>query len=195
MESLFPSPVVPVKMVHPRGISRSARPVILLLFALLLIPQGAFAHPPSDMQPGIQEGDRLLSVTITHTVADPAAHYVNRVLVTAGGITINDTAYTSQPTANTFTYTYPLPQGISGEILVKAECSIAGSITRSLGIQGAAPTPSILPVPPEAPVRSPAATAPAGDTTPVPAATSTRAGPGLLPLIAGAALAVWRFRR
>jgi hypothetical protein len=143
------------------------------------------------MQLGIREGDRLLSVTITHTVADPAAHYVNRVVVTAGGSTINDTAYTSQPTANTFTCAYPLPQGISGEVSVKAECSIAGSITRALPVP-TAPTGGItvsetsLPVPVRPPVEPVASgtSQPGAATVPEaypasPAAVPTKAGPGL----------------
>jgi hypothetical protein len=185
--------VVHVRVVLPGIVSATFRLVLLGVLILLLVPQGAFAHPPTDMQIS-SDAVGILSVTITHPVANPLSHYIRRVLVTAGGSAVIEGVYTSQPAKETFTYTYPIPPGVSGEVQVMAECSIAGSITRSFRIQGAAPTPPTLPAPPEAPVRSPAVTPPGGDTPP-PAAMPTKAGPALLPPAAAAALAVWRFRR
>ena len=191
-------PVLIIPTDHP---SRPCRAIFLLALALLLVPQGAPAHSPSDMQLAFDQGNRILSVTITHTVADPSTHYIKRVLVTTGGSPLSDTAYTSQPSPQTFTYTYLVPEGVNGDIQVRAECSILGSITRSLQIQGASPGVATSPqgrppVPPAAPgTNRPSATNAAGSPPAAPSATPTEAGPGLLPLAAAMALAVWRFRR
>jgi hypothetical protein len=145
------------------------------------------------MQLAFDQGNRILSVTITHTVADPSTHYIKRVLITTGGSTISDTAYTGQPSPQTFTYTYLMPQGVNGEVQVRGECSIIGSITRSLQVEDALPegtTVSAATV-----TTSPNATAPAAGVPPVPAATPDVAGPGFLPLVVAITLAVWLFRR
>ena len=197
MKIRFPFPVktdgMPVLMMLADHPSRYCRAIILVTLALFLIPQGVPAHPPSDMVLAFDQGDRVLSVTITHMVADPLTHYVKRVLITTGGSVISDNAYTSQPSPQTFTYTYLLPEGGNGEVEVRAECSIFGSITRSLQVQGASPEVTAAPA---SPGTTPGETATrSGVTPPAPAATPPGAGPGLLPIGAAIALAAWRFRR
>ncbi len=182
---------------------RAGRIIALVLLGLLLLPQGAPAHPPSDLQPAFDQGTRVLSVTITHTVADPATHYVKQVLITAGGTVINDTAYTTQPGSGTFTYTYPLPPSVNGEVQVKAACSIAGSTTRSIQVPegppagGPAPGTTVpdratLTVTPPSPPGAPPGTR---ATLPATAPPTTEAAPGLLPFVAALVLAGWLFRR
>ena len=175
----------------------------LVLPGLLFIPQAALAHPPSDMQLAFDQGTRMLTVTITHTVADPTTHFVKRVLITAGGSQISNNTYTSQPSPSIFTYTYQLPSSAGGEIQVTAECSIFGSTTRSIqipeGRMAGNPAPGNMapdqdtrtftpPIPPGAPPGT-RATPPAAP----PAATAAPAG--LLPLASALALAGWRLRR
>ena len=180
----------------------TGRVLALILLGLLLLPQGAPAHPPSDLQLAFDEGTRVLSVTITHPVADPSSHHVKRVLVTAGGSPVSDTAYTTQP-ASPFTYTYPLPPSASGEIQVVAECSITGSLTRSIQVPESSPPGSpapattvpdrpVLSVTPPSPPGAPPGTRP---TLPATAPATTEAAPGLLPFASALALAAWRFRR
>jgi hypothetical protein len=146
--------------------------------ALLIIPQGAPAHSPTDLQLAFNRGDRILSVTITHPVADPSTHYIKRVLITSGGSTIADTAYSSQPSPQTFTYTYLMPQSVNGEVQVKGECSILGSMTRSIQVQAASPGTTGIP----------------GTSPPTSATTPAGAEPAPLLLTAAIALAAWRFR-
>ena len=166
-----------MQMARPDLLSQVFRFILLGAAVLFLVPQGAPAHSPTDMQLAFNQGNRILSVTITHTVADPSTHYIKRVLITTGGSTISDTAYTSQPSPQTFTYTYLMPQSADGDIQVRAECSILGSITRSLQVNA-----------------SPGISTTTGGSLPVPAAMPTKAGPGLLPLAAAIVLAAWRFR-
>ncbi|MDD1663725.1 MAG: hypothetical protein LUQ32_00060 [Methanomicrobiales archaeon] len=186
---------------HSRYRPRTGWVVALLLLGVFLLPQGSPAHPPSDLQLAFDEGARVLSVTITHPVADPATHYVKRVLVTAGGSTLSEHAYTSQP-ASPFTYSYPLPPSAAGEIQVVAECSIQGSATRSLQVPEGPPAGSPAPgttVPGRATLTvtppSPPGAPPGTRATLPPAPATTEAAPGVFPFAAALALAAWRFRR
>jgi hypothetical protein len=110
-----------------------------------------------------------------------------------------ENVYTSQPAEGTFTYTYPLPPGVSGELRVTADCSIAGSRSSAIlipagtlaSIPAATGTASLrTATEPGLPAATGAGTAPAA-----PGTTPTKAGAGLFPIAAAAALAVWRFRR
>lgn len=172
-------------------LSRPGLVITLVLLGLLLLPQGAPAHPPSDLQLAFDEPTRVLSVTITHPVADPATHYVKRVGITAGGATDSGRSYTSQPASSPFTYTYTLRPDVKGEIQVVAECSISGSIARSITVAEGTPVIPGTVTPPSPPG------APPGTRTTLPGAAppTTEASPGLLPLAAALALAGWRFRR
>jgi hypothetical protein len=182
-----------MQMARPDLLSRVSRLILLGAAVLLLVPQGAPAHSPTDMQLAFDQENRILSVTITHLVADPSIHYVKRVLISSGGSVIGDNGYTSQPSPQTFTYTYLLPQGVNGEVEVRAECSILGSISRSLQLKGVSPEMTAVPA---SPGTTPGETvALPGVTPPAPATAPAMAGPGLLPLAAAMALAAWRFRR
>jgi hypothetical protein len=109
-----------MRMTCPDLLPLVSRFILLGAAVLLFIPQGAPAHPPSDMKLAFDQGNRILSVTITHSVADPSTHSIKRVLITRGGSTFSDIAYTGQPSHQTFTYSYMLPTGVNGEIQVRA---------------------------------------------------------------------------
>jgi len=157
-----------------------------VLGVVLAIPQAALAHPPSDMQLRFDEASGVISVTITHPVTDPSTHYVKRVLIQQGGTVIQDTPYMSQPSPQTFTNTYPLPPGVSGEITVRVECAIGGSLTRSLPITRTTTPPTVSPtVSPTSP----------GTVLPGTTATSATSPATPAPLGALAVLAVWWSRR
>jgi hypothetical protein len=90
-----------------------------------------------------------LQVTITHTVPNPQEHYIKEVSVTINGRIVNDSRYTSQPTQDTFTYTYPIVTVPGDKIEVKATCVLYGSLTRQLDNTGTlATTPPPVAVPP-----------------------------------------------
>ncbi len=101
---------------------------------IIVLP--AAAHAPSDMSISYYELSKMLNVTITHQVPNPQAHYVKEVRVTINGNTVHDVYYTSQPSPDTFTYTYPLLPDPGNTIEVTATCSIAGSISRTMYMPG-----------------------------------------------------------
>jgi hypothetical protein len=172
--------------VLPSDLSRPSRAIPLLILTLFLIPHGAPAHPPSDMRLSYDQESRVLSVSIAHLVADPTTHYIKRVLITSGGSIISDNAYTSQPSPESFTYTYPLSPAVKGEVQVTAECSLIGSLSRSLQV-------------PEGPMGGTSASPSSGSDRATsqtePAPSPTKAGPGILSLSAALATAVWLSRR
>ncbi|MDD1666956.1 MAG: hypothetical protein LUO96_00675, partial [Methanomicrobiales archaeon] len=83
-----------VQLVPPHGFARTPVVISILVLVLALLPAGVPAHAPSGVQPAFDEGSRVLSVSITHPVADPSTHYIKRVLVTAGDTVVSDTLYT-----------------------------------------------------------------------------------------------------
>lgn len=174
----------------------------LVLLGLLLIPQAAPAHPPSDLQLAFDGKTRVLSVTITHPVADPATHYVKRVLITSQGSTLGNTSYASQPASSPFTYTYELPPSSGGDIQVVAECSVFGSLGRSLQVTEETPgtgpasgTPAPDPSTPAASTSGPSDPSPRTGTLPPVSPPATEVPAGILPVAAALALAGWRLGR
>jgi hypothetical protein len=107
-----------------------------ILAGLLLVTTAA-ATPPSAMSISYDGTSQELGVTITHTTTNPGIHYIREVKVNVNGQTVNDSAYTSQPTADTFTYVYPLHPKAGDTVEVTATCSLAGSSTKSLIVQEA----------------------------------------------------------
>ena len=116
--------------------------VAAVLAVFILIPPVS-AHPPSDMSVTYNEISKDLRISITHAVPNPGEHYIKEVTVTINGKVVNDSRYTSQPSPDTFTYTYPIGTVTGDEIKVTATCSLSGSISRTLYNTGSlASTPS-----------------------------------------------------
>lgn len=188
----------------PIPVPRILRWGCLMLGVLLAISQGALAHPPSYMKVTFDEGTGQLSVTITHTVSDPTTHYVKRVVLRQGTTVLLDTPYMSQPSPLTFTYLYPLPPEVTGGIEVKAECNLAGSVTRTREITRSTPTVTLSPATtPTTVMATPTATQPPATATPtgttatatVPATAAPSPAAGGIGLVALVALAVLAFSR
>lgn len=147
--------------------------LVVILAGGLAIPFVS-AHPPSDMTLAYNERSGDLQVTITHTVPNPQEHYIKEVTVAVNGKIVNDSFYTGQPAAGTFTYTYPLDTEPGDEIAVTATCVLAGSLTRQLYNTGTIATTPL----------QPAAGPPA-----------TKAGAGALPLLGAAVIVLCRKKR
>jgi hypothetical protein len=108
---------------------------VAALLAGFLLAAPAAATPPSAMLLSFDGTSHGLFVTITHATTNPGTHYIREVKVNVNGQTVNDTTYTSQPTADTFTYVYPLQPNAGDTIEVTATCSLAGSSTKALVMQ------------------------------------------------------------
>jgi hypothetical protein len=119
-----------------------------------------------------------LSVTITHQVDDPATHYVNKVQVRHNNRVISDPDYKSQPTKDTFTYTYDLKASPPDEFWVLSTCSRGGTLEKKWAI----PRPTVLTT--QAAVPAPAAQEPPAPTPKSPL--------GLIPVIGAVAFLLIR---
>ena len=184
------------KVLPPRTLP-AIRWGCLALCVVLAVTQAALAHAPSDIDVNFNAGTRVLSLTITHQVADSTTHYVKEVKIRQGNNTFSESEYSSQPSPDTFTYTYPIPSDVTGIIEVKAECSIGGEKTKALAISTYTPpstptgattgatTPPLVTFPPP--------TTQAGTTTAAPSPGG--AGLAIAALGALAVLAVWWARR
>ena len=124
----------------------SRHPGILSLLVLaslaVCIAAPAAATPPTDIVLAYDNATGQLSATITHPVPNPDAHYIRNVLVQLNGRTVINADYTSQPTKDTFTYTYPIQAQPGDTISVTATCSLFGSLTKSMTVPGPGATGS-----------------------------------------------------
>jgi hypothetical protein len=103
--------------------------LVLTLF-LLFCAFTAFtsAHPPSEMTLEYDTDAHLLSVTLTHSVSDPSLHFVYLIEISLNDSLILHKEYDSQPTAGTFSYTYPIDAKPGDTFHVFADCNLGGSI-------------------------------------------------------------------
>ena len=108
--------------------------VIFFIGILTLITINGKAHNPSNMSLSYNSNTDVLSVTITHNVADPNSHYIESVEIKLNGSTIINQPYSSQPSTSTFTYQYNITAGVGAPIQVTATCNQVGSITRSITV-------------------------------------------------------------
>lgn len=107
-----------------------------LAAGLAISPAPAAAHPPESVALAYDPAARQLSVTITHKTSLPNWHYIKKVRITKNGQGFSLDKYPSQPTKDTFTYTYPVDAAAGDLLEAKATCSIMGS--RSAGLTVAA---------------------------------------------------------
>jgi hypothetical protein len=73
---------------------------------------------------------------------------------------VNDIPYTSQPSATTFSYSYPVQAPAGSSIGVYASCVLGGSITRTVRLPGPAGSGPALPAQPAPMTKAAAGIAP-----------------------------------
>ncbi|HOT02945.1 MAG TPA: hypothetical protein PK069_02045 [Methanolinea sp.] len=103
---------------------------VLLAIALFLFCGIAIAHSPSDLRLDYDQGTSTLRVTVTHQVDDSSSHYVREVVIQKNGVTVDTVTYASQPSRESFTYSYPLTLDPGDLARVTARCNIGGFLTR-----------------------------------------------------------------
>lgn len=107
---------------------------LFLLSAVILtiMAASASAHPARDLNLTYNQTSGNLSATVTHEVADPTTHFIEVVTIFLDGEETLVEEYTSQPTAEIFTYEYPLNATPKTEIELVAECGQGGTVRKSL---------------------------------------------------------------
>ncbi len=109
--------------------------LVLFLFPVI-IPLSAQAHPPGPITLQYSPDSETLTVTITHSVSDPAKHYVESVKIAKNGKLVKTFEYNSQPDKSTVTYEYLIQAKEGDELKVRAGCSRFGSKTGKLIVGG-----------------------------------------------------------
>jgi hypothetical protein len=109
-------------------------PVLAAVVMACLFAVPVLAHSPTHMVLSFDPDSDKLSVTITHPVDDPTTHYVTGVQVLVNGIIVSDPQYKSQPTKDTFTYTYDVSGRPGDSIRVIAPCVLGGLIEKTYEI-------------------------------------------------------------
>jgi hypothetical protein len=151
--------------------------LILLSLILTVLPAPISAHPPSKMVLEYDTDTQTISASITHSVSDPANHYVERIEIEKNGDPYLTEDYTSQPTTSSVTYTYTVTADDGDLLEVTAYCSLFGDITEQITVSKpspaiTSPTPTIIvSTPSPSPALTPLPTAPklpASTTTPTP---------------------------
>ncbi|MGD0275265.1 MAG: hypothetical protein ABSB79_04280 [Syntrophales bacterium] len=106
--------------------------VFFMSMVMVISPNTAAAHAPSKVTLAYDKATKTLTVTITHKVfwySFLKSHYIKTVTVMSNGIVIQTTTYDSQPTADTFTYTYTVDAITGTKLSARADCSYSGSDT------------------------------------------------------------------
>jgi hypothetical protein len=105
----------------------------LIALALFMgFPVAAGAHSPKEVVLSYDSAKHMLEVRITHSVKDPASHYIKKVEIKKNGKASSVTEYKSQPGPETFSYSYPLDAAPGDIIEATGTCSIFGSKTGKL---------------------------------------------------------------
>lgn len=109
--------------------------ILMTTLLLALLPAPCAAHSPKEIVLSYNQPKRTLEVRITHSVSDPAKHFVSSVEISRDGKTISRHEYRNQPGGETVAYSYPLEPFPDGIIEVKATCSVSGSKTEKLDMR------------------------------------------------------------
>lgn len=108
--------------------------LFLLIFCLpnsMMAPL-AFAHSPATMTVSYDLGNQDLQVNISHQVSSPINHYITKIEIKKNGEIYNTSLYTSQPTTNSFSYSYKINASTGDVIDVYALCNQGGSKTAQI---------------------------------------------------------------
>ena len=117
------------------------------ILGMILLSSQAYANPPQDIKLGYDTVDSTLDVIITHEIPTtvPPVHYIYKVEVEKNGELYLSEEYTSQPSTETFTYTYEVQTEEGDEVIATAFCNLFGSLAGSVIIpsKDAPSTPDI----------------------------------------------------
>ncbi|NMB78959.1 MAG: hypothetical protein GYA23_07670 [Methanomicrobiales archaeon] len=103
---------------------RSRKPVtiLILLAATILLITPVMAHAP-DVIIDVNKAASTISILIAHPSENTSTHYIKHVKVVQNGRTVVDNYYKSQPTPDTFSYTYPVPVNAGDTLRATVTCT------------------------------------------------------------------------
>jgi hypothetical protein len=107
---------------------------VFITILLIGFARPAAANAPKELVLSYDAAARTLTVRITHPSPAQSMHYVKTVEIKIDGKTLLSEKYTSQPTPDTFSYTYPVEPDAGNALEVTASCNLFGSRTEKLNL-------------------------------------------------------------
>lgn len=105
---------------------------VILLAMTFLLSTPASAHRPKSMDLKYEPGTQTLSVTIVHSVKNPAKHYIEEISISVNGKKVSEHEYKNQSDKKSFTVEYSVAAKDGDTIKVKAGCNYFGSRSAKL---------------------------------------------------------------
>lgn len=102
---------------------------LIVFSAACFYPRSGNATPPENIQLQYNLRTQMLLVTITHDSMFKGSHYIKFVEIKKNGGVVSINTYNSQPTGETFSYSYRIPAIEEDTIVVTATCNMSGSKT------------------------------------------------------------------
>ncbi|MFW9944604.1 MAG: hypothetical protein ACFFB7_06360 [Candidatus Sifarchaeia archaeon] len=100
---------------------------LVSFFAATLFPVPVAAHAPSNMTLLYDWNSQELTVTISHSVANPSTHYIKNITVFKNDVKFASSLYSSQESSSTASDTFVIP-AVDGDVLkVWVECVLGGT--------------------------------------------------------------------
>ena len=110
--------------------------LLVVLCAIILLAQSAFAHPPSDIKISYDPNTKILTAVIIHPVSNTQSHYINKVDVAINGREIIEQKISRQDNSNDQAVSYFIPDVKSGDtISVEGYCSVSGKLTKEIKVE------------------------------------------------------------
>lgn len=103
--------------------------LMALIFLATIFPlsKPASAHGPKSVDLEYVMATQTLSVTIVHSVKNPAKHYIKEISLSVNGKEVSKHEYKSQPDKKSFTIKYKVTAKEGDTIKVTAWCNYIGS--------------------------------------------------------------------
>lgn len=95
----------------------------------------AFAHSPTDIKIEFIGSPKILTAVITHSVHEPNAHYIFKVVIAVNGQKVRTLTFQKQEDLSKQTITFPVPEAKSGDRLsVEAYCNLSGKLEKEIEV-------------------------------------------------------------
>ena len=108
--------------------------VVAAALMIMLSSQPVVAHTPTSMTLEYNWDTQVLSVTISHTVANPNDHFIENITIYKNDVKVDSMAYTSQGSTSAASDSFNVA-AVDGDVLrVWANCSVSGFIQDTITI-------------------------------------------------------------
>jgi len=113
---------------------------VLSLLVMTSSPLLVAAHSPASMSLDYDFGSQILTVTISHTVTNPASHYIENITVYKNDVKVESRLYSSQADSTTASDTISITAENGDELRVWAECVQGGTVQNTITVSDVSTT-------------------------------------------------------